>query len=122
MDDLYSEGAESDLLGQRRRAAINRLESFCPELQFNQTGVAPEHEHMGGNIKVRHIQPMGQRAQIPHRTVSSSEPDAQSRKSLSLLRKAFFEQTAKIFQPYKGSLIYDVMNPNIEKKFESADG
>lgn len=122
VDDLYSESAVSEVLAQKRKATIKKLESLCPERQFSHTGDSPDHENMGGNIKVRHIQPMGPQAQIPHRTISSSEPDAQSRKSLSMLRKAFFEQTAKIFQPYKGTLIYDVMNPEIEKKFESTDG
>jgi hypothetical protein len=123
IDELYSEEvASSELIQEKRKTTLEKLEKLCPELEFRITCIVPERENIGGNIKVRHIQPMGAGAQILHRPVSSSEPDSQSRKSLSMLRRAFFEQTAKIFQPYKGTLIYDVMNPAIEKKFEAADG
>jgi hypothetical protein len=123
LNDLYSEGVScTELIKERRKATLEKLENLCPEQEFGITGTVPENENLGTNIKVRHIQPMGAGAQILHRPVSSSEPDLQSRKSLSMLRKAFFEQTAKIFQPFKGTLIYDVMNPQIEKKYESSDG
>ena len=122
VEDLYSGGGADELHSKRIKVVIDKLESFCPELIFERTGAAPDHESIGGNIKVRHIQPMGSGARFCQRPFSSSEPDPQSRKSLNMLRKAFFEQTSKIFHVYKGTLIYDVMNSSIEKKFQSVDG
>ena len=125
INDLYNiENINDQDLSKDHQAeeTINLLEKLCLESEFGKTGVAPDLEAPAGNIKVRHIQPIERVPQKTYRNISSHETDPQSRKSLIMLRRAFFEQTAKIFQPYKGILVYDVMNQKIESDRQSIDG
>ena len=98
------------------------MKTLCPELSLLDNIVPEEDEAPAGNIRVRHVQPMAPGKHVVCRNASVLEPELQSRKSLNLLRKAFFEQTFRIFQPYKSTLIYDVMDEESSNALADVEG
>lgn len=122
-DELSTPTNESQLqqLSARKLEMLSKLQSFCPEESLSESKIPEEDECPIGNIRVRHVQPMAAGKHIVCRNVSAPEPDMQSRKSMGLLRKAFFEQTYKIFQPYKGLLVYDLMDDTAFQNYETSD-
>ncbi len=122
-EDLYDGTAlQKEEDQKRKQEMLRRLESLCPENMLLLNTEIPEDDSPSTNIRVRHVQPMAPGQHTACHNTSATELDLQSKKSLALLRRAFFEQTTKIFQNHKGSLVYDVMDDSISRSFQNSDG
>jgi hypothetical protein len=122
-EDLYDGTIQLNQEDQKRKEEmLRRLDSLCPENMLLLDSEILEDDAPSTNIRVRHVQPMAPGRHTACHNISTTDLDLQSKKSLTLLRRAFFEQTTKIFQNYKGSLVYDVMDDAMSRSFDKNDG
>ena len=121
--EYYGDDHPADLDNdQKKQRLFSVMSLLCPEKVCLKQEVPDLDDAPSGNIRVRHVQPMAPGKHDACANLSSIEPDFQSRRSLTLLRKALFEQTCKIIQSSsKSILVYDVMDDEVAKSFSTND-